>query len=141
MDFLVEHTIHAAPEDVAKIMLDPDREGEWMSKGGKAERLTPGPLEVGSRVRHDAGILGWKVSFVTSVKALDPGHSLTMEVVDAKDHGVIVYRVAPTAGGTIASIHVTDEAMARIPHSVWARKQQAQANLEQLALAVHRAQA
>ena len=56
MDFSVEHTIHAAPEDVARIMLDPDREGEWMSKGAKAERLTPGPLEVGSRVRHEAGI-------------------------------------------------------------------------------------
>jgi hypothetical protein len=136
MDFFVEQTIHASPEEVAGFMFDPEREGDWMAKGAKAEVLTPGPLAVGSRVRHEAGILGWKFSFVTEVKALEPGRRLELEVVDASDHGVIIYQVAPTAGGSIASIHVHDASMARMPHSVWARKQQAQENLHHLATTI-----
>ncbi len=141
MEFYVEQTIHAAPDNVAQVMFDPDREGEWMAKGGKVEWLTPGPLAVGSRVRHEAGIHGWKMSFVTEVKALDPGHRLELEVVDGADNGVISYQISPTAGGVIATIHVRDEGMARIPHSVWARKQQAQENLARLAQVVTRGHA
>ena len=136
MHIFVEHTIYASPEDVAAVMFDPDREGEWVAKGGKAERLTPGPLAVGSRVRHDVGVLGWQLSFVTQVKALDPGRKLEMEIVEGSDHGAIIYQVVPTSGGAIASIHVEDESMARMPHSVWARKKQAEENLAHLARAV-----
>jgi hypothetical protein len=138
MDFFVEQTIHAAPEEVAAIMFDPASEGEWVAKGTTAELLTPGPLAVGSRVRHEAGVHGWKISFVTEVTALDPGRRLEMQVVEGSDHGVITYQVAPTAGGAIASIHVRDEAMARIPHSVWARKDQAKENLASLATLIQR---
>jgi hypothetical protein len=141
MDFFVEQTIHAAPEDVAKIMFDPARDGEWIAKGATAEVLTPGPLAVGSRVRHQAGVHGWKVSFVTEVKALDPDRRLEMEVVEGHEGGRIIYQIAPTAGGSIATIHVHDETMARIPHSVWARKDQAKENLHNLAHAVTRAHA
>lgn len=118
MHIFVEHTIYASPEDVAAIMFDPDREGEWVAKGGKVERLTPGPLAVGSRVRHDVGVLGWQLSVVTEVAAYDPGRTLEMKIVDAPDHGAIIYQVAPTSGGAIASIHVEDASMARMPHSV-----------------------
>jgi uncharacterized protein YndB with AHSA1/START domain len=141
MEFFVEKTIHAAPEEVAAVMFDPAREGEWMAKGAKAEFLTPGPLAVGSRVHHEAGIHGWKMSFITEVKALDPGRRLEMEIVENSDHGVIIYIVSPTAGGSIATILVRDEGMARIPHSVWARKQQAQENLAHLATLISRAHA
>lgn len=138
MNFFVEQTIHAAPEDVARIMFDPEREGEWVTKGTRAEKLTPGPLAVGSRIRHEAGVHGWKAAFVTEVKAIDPGRRLEMEVVDGAEHGRIIYQVAPTAGGAIATIHVQDEGLAHFPHLVWARKQQAQANLAHLAeMVVH----
>ena len=141
MDFYVEHTIHASPEDVAAIMFNPDREGEWTDKGGGVEHLTPGPLAVGSRVRHKAGVLGWEFSFTTEVKAFDPLHRLEVEIVGAPDHDVIIYQIAPTAGGCIASIHVRDQAMKRLPQSVWARKKQAQDNLTHLAAAVAKARA
>jgi uncharacterized protein YndB with AHSA1/START domain len=139
MDFFVEQTIHASPEDVARIMFDPDREDEWVVKGARAERLTLGPFAVGSRVRHEAGIHGWKVAFTTEVKALEPGRRLEMEVIEGPDHGQIIYQVAPTSGGAIATIHVHDEGLARIPHSVWARKDQAKENLRNLARAVQNA--
>ncbi len=136
MHIFVEHTIYASPDDVAAIMFDPDREGEWIAKGGKAERLTPGDLAVGSRVRHDVGVLGWQFSFVTEVTALDPGRTLEMKTVDTPDQGAIIYQVVETSGGAIASIHVEDESMVRFPHSVWARKKQAEENLAHLARAV-----
>jgi hypothetical protein len=141
MDFFVEQTIHAAPQDVADIMFDPARESEWIEKGGNGDMLTPGPLGVGSRVRHEAGVHGWKVAFTTEVKSFEPGRKLEMEVVDGSDQGRIVYQVAPTSGGAIATIHVHDEAGLRFPHSTWARKQQAQENLHRLAQAVMHARA
>lgn len=140
MDFFVEQTIHAAPEAVAAIMFDPDRDGEWMEWGGQAEHLTPGPLRVGSRLRHKAGVIGWPVSFVVEVKAYDPGRRLEMDVAAGSDHGVLIFQVAPTAGGAIASIRARDDAIARMPHTLLARKQQAQDNLAKLATAVSRAQ-
>ena len=141
MHIFVEQTIYASPEDVVAVMFDPDREGEWVAKGGKAERLTPGPLAVGSRVRHDVGVLGWQLSFVTEVTALELGRTLEMKVVEASDQGAIIYQVVPTSGGAIASIHVEDESMARLPHSVWVRKKQAEENLAHLARAVANARA
>jgi hypothetical protein len=141
MDFFVEQTIHAAPEEVAKIMFDPAREGEWVDKAGQAQVLTTGPLRVGSRVRHEAGVHGWKISFITEVKSLEPDRKLEMEVVEGSEQGRIIYQIAPTAGGSIASIHVHDEGMARIPHSVWARKDQAKENLHNLATVISRAHA
>jgi uncharacterized protein YndB with AHSA1/START domain len=141
MDFYVEQTIHASPEEVAKIMFDPAHEGDWIAKGAKAEVLTPGPLAVGSKVKHEAGVHGWKVAFTTEVTALEPDRRLEMQLVDHTDHGKIIYAVAPTAGGSIATIHVHDEGMTRIPHSVWARKDQAKENLTQLAHLITRGHA
>jgi hypothetical protein len=143
MDFYIDHTIHAASEEVARVMFDPDREAEWMAKTGPAERLTPGPLAVGSRVKHTAGVHGWPVSFVTEVKAIDPGRRLEMEVVgpSRSRSGVIIYQVAPTAGGAIATIHVRDDEVGPHPVSAWARKQQAQENLARLATLLSRTHA
>lgn len=139
MDFYIEKTIHAAPDAVARIMFDPDRESEWMAKAGVAERLTPGPLAVGSQVRHTAGVHGWPVSFVTEVRSYDPDRRLEMEVVGANSrHGEIIYQVTPTSGGAIATIHVRDDEKGPHPVSNWARKQQAEENLARLAsLVVH----
>jgi hypothetical protein len=141
MDFFVEQTIHAAPEEVAKIMFDPARENEWVDKATTAEILTSGPLRIGSRVRHEAGVHGWKVSFITEVSAFEPDRKLEMDVVYGTEKGKITYQIAPTAGGAIASIHVHDEGMARIPHSVWARKDQAKENLHNLATVISRSHA
>lgn len=133
MDFYIEQTIHAAPEEVARVMFDPAREAEWMAHAATAEQLTPGPLGVGSRIQHSAGVHGWPVSFVTEVRSFDPDRRLEMEVVDSARGGTIVYQVVPTAGGSIATVHVHDDEHGPRPVSTWARKQQAQQNLHRLA--------
>jgi hypothetical protein len=104
-----------------------------MANSGDAEQLTPGPLHVGSRVQHTAGVHGWPVSFVTEVKSFEPDRKLEMEVVGPSRHGTIVYQVVPTAGGSIATMHVRDDEVGPRPVSTWARKQQAQENLHRLA--------
>jgi hypothetical protein len=141
MDFFVEQVIHASPEEVARIMFDPEREGEWVDKAGPAEKLTPGPLTVGSRFQHSAGVNAWKVAFITRVLSFERDRRLEMEITEGRHSGTIVYQLAPTSGGSIASIHVRDDSVARMPPSVWARKEQAKENLHNLARAVQKAHA
>jgi hypothetical protein len=133
MEFNVEQVIHAAPAAVARIMFDPDLEDQWAGKAGKAERLTPGPMAVGSRVRHDAGALGLRAPFVTEVTELDPERRLAMEIVEGPVRGVIIYQVAPTSGGAIAAVHVRNPSKLPIPEVPWVRKHHVQENLHRLA--------
>lgn len=132
MEFHVEQVIHAAPAEVARVMFDPELEDKWV-KAGKAEKLTPGPMAVGSRVRHDTGVLGVRSPFVTEVTELDPERRLAMEIVEGPVRGFIVYQVAATSGGAIATVHVRNPPKLPIPDVPWARKQHVQENLHRLA--------
>lgn len=137
MDFFVERIVRADAAEVAKIMFDPDLEDQWGKSAGKTEKLTPGPLAVGSRVRHHTSLVGVAHVAVTEVTALDPGHKLEMRIIEGELLGDLIYQVAPTAGGSIASIHLRD-AKGKLPHSTWLRKHQAEESLERLALLVNR---
>lgn len=136
MEFHVEQVIHAAPAEVARIMFDPDLEDRWIDKAGKAEKLTPGPLAVGSRVRHDAGLLGVRAPFITEVTEYDPERRLAMDIVEGPVRGVLVYQIAPTSGGAIATVHVRNNPKLPIPVAPWAHKHHVQENLHRLANAV-----
>jgi len=109
MEFQVEHVVHAAPAEVAKIMFDPSREPEWSGTATKVEVLTPGPFGVGSRVRREGGFLGAKFTIVTEVTAFEPDRILEMDIVEGPTHGTVVYEVSPTAGGSIAMIHTRNK--------------------------------
>lgn len=137
MDFFVERVIHVDAAEAAKIMFDHELETQWVEHAGKPESLTPGPFAVGSRIRHHNSVLGVDSSYVTEVTALDPGRRLEMRIIEGPLHGDLIYQVAPTAGGSIASIHLRD-AKSVIPRSTWLRKHQAEENLERLALLVNR---
>lgn len=133
MEFQVEQVIHSAPAEVARIMFDPDLEEKWIDKAGRAERLTPGPIGVGSRVRHEAGVLGLRDSFVTEVTEMDPERRMVMEIVEGPERGMLVYEVVPTAGGAIAAVHVRNHPKLPIPLVPWARKHHVEENLRRLA--------
>lgn len=133
MDIVIEQVVHAAPAEVARIMFDPQVEDRWTESKDKAEVLTPGPLGIGSRVRHAAKLLGLKsASFVTEVVELEPERKLAMEIVEGPERGLVTYQVSPTAGGSIAAIHVRSHPKLPIPLVPWARKQQIQENLHRL---------
>jgi hypothetical protein len=136
MDFHVEQVIHAAPAEVARIMFDPDREEQWTGSPQNAEKLTPGPIAVGSRVRREPGALGLKGSFVTEVTELDPDRRMAMEVVEGSERGLLVFQVVPTAGGSIATVHVRNNPKLPIPLAPWMRKHHVEESLHRLATLV-----
>ncbi|MDB5465981.1 MAG: Polyketide cyclase/dehydrase [Phenylobacterium sp.] len=138
MEFHVEHVIHAAPAEVARIMFDPELEAQWIGKAGNAEKLTDGPISVGSRVRHPAGLLGMRAPFVTEVTELEPDRRLVMEIVEGSESGVVVYQVSPTAGGSVVTVHVRNKPKLPIPQAPWARKHHVEENLHRLATLVAR---
>jgi hypothetical protein len=133
VEFNVEQVIHRAPADVARVMFDPELEDRWTETATKAEKLTPGPIGVGSRVRHESGVLGLKGPFVTEVTDFDPNGRLAMEIVDGPMRGLIIYQVAATSGGSIATIHVKNNPKLPIPSLPWAHKHHVQEDLHRLA--------
>ena len=133
MEYFVEQVIRAAPADVAKIMFDPDCEDQWCGNLVKAEKLTEGPIGVGTRVRHGAEILGLTVPFVTEVTAFEPDRRMDMKFVEGPVSGELVYQVALTAGGTVAMVHVRDHAPVPVPRSTWVRERRVRDDLVRLA--------
>jgi uncharacterized protein YndB with AHSA1/START domain len=133
MDILVERTIHAAPEEVARIMFDPDNDPQWISGARSVERLTPGPMGVGTRVRHEGGFLGRKFSWVTEITALEPETRLEMNIVDGPIHGEVSYEVRPTAGGAIAAVHNRGGSNLPLPGMAWMVKRAVNEDLRRLA--------
>jgi hypothetical protein len=130
VELSVEHIIHAAPEEVAEIMFNPDNETEWSSNAEKVERITPGPIGVGSQVRRERSFLGNKVSWLTEVTAIEPGARLEMNILEAPLPGVMVYEVRPTAGGAIAIVRTLN--LANIPGVGWAVRRSMEEDLERL---------
>jgi hypothetical protein len=134
MEYHVEQIIHAAPSEVARIMFDPEKEVHWIGNAKSVERLTPGPIGVGSRVRHEGGLLGQAISWVTEVTAYEPDRQLEMSVLEAPLPGVLIYEVRPTAGGSIAIVQTKN--FASVPGAGWALKRAAQEDLARLAALV-----
>lgn len=54
----VSSTINAPMEKVFALVADIDRAGEWMPADARVERLTEGPLRVGSRYRETRPVMG-----------------------------------------------------------------------------------
>jgi uncharacterized protein YndB with AHSA1/START domain len=133
MDVLVERTIHAAPEDVAKIMFDPDNDPQWINGAHSVERLTPGPLAVGSRVRREGGFLGHRFSWVTEVVSLEPARQLDMQIVEGPMHGEVSFEVRATAGGSIAAVHNRGGTAVPVPGMAWMIKRALAEDLRRLA--------
>jgi carbon monoxide dehydrogenase subunit G len=72
VEIRISETIHAPVERVFALTNDFDRAGEWLPSGVKVERLTEGPLRVGSRYRETRKILGRLDTEVYEVTVLDP---------------------------------------------------------------------
>src|SRR6202008_531821 len=133
MEFQVEHVIHAAPAEVARIMFDPALETQWISNASMVELLPPGPIAVGSRVRREGGFLGKSFSWVSEVTAFEPDHLLEMNIVEGPMQGVLTFEVSSTAGGSIAMIHTRNQPSLRLPGAGWVLKREVGEDLGRLA--------
>ncbi|HEX2257073.1 MAG TPA: SRPBCC family protein [Afifellaceae bacterium] len=140
MDVLVETTIAAPPPAVARIMFEPENDPRWIGGARSSERLTPGPLAVGSRVRRRGGFLGRSFSWVTEVTGLEPGHRLDMAFVEGPMRGGVSYLIEPVPDGSRVSIRNRGRSKVSLPGMSWLVKRSVAADLKRLKAMVERAQ-
>jgi hypothetical protein len=141
MDFQVEQVIHASPADVAAIMFDPALEKEWITNATKIEVQTSGPIGVGARISREGGFMGRTYTWVWEVTAFDPGRLMEMTFVEGPTQGAVTFEVSPTAGGSIAMIHVQSKQNLPQPITNWFAKHDVVADLARLARLVAARQA
>ena len=72
MEIRIIETIHAPVEKVFALTNDIDRAMEWLPNGVRIEKLTEGPLRLGTRYRETRRILGREDVEIYEVTALDP---------------------------------------------------------------------
>ena len=72
MDFRITETIHAPLERVFSLTNDIDRAMEWLPAGVRIEKLTEGPVRVGSRYRETRKILGRDDTEIYEITVYDP---------------------------------------------------------------------
>ena len=102
--------IAAPPEAVAAYQFDPANDPGWIGGVTSVERLTTGPLSVGSRVRRRGGFLGRPIEWVMDVVEHIPGRRLSMHAVKSPFPMDVTYELELSGSGTRASIHVHGEA-------------------------------
>jgi uncharacterized protein YndB with AHSA1/START domain len=132
MDVLVQRRLAAPPSAVARTMFEPENDPGWIGGAKAVQRLTPGPLALGSRVRRDGGFLGRKFSWVTEVVDLLPERRLAMRFVEGPMKGGVTYEIAPDDGGSQVSIRNHGGASLAFPGLGWMLRRSVAKDLERL---------
>jgi hypothetical protein len=104
VDVTVSRIVAAKPEAVARIMFDPSRDAEWIGGARAAEKLTPGPYGVGTRVKRTGGFLGRRFSWVTEVTEFDPVRVVRMKYVAGPFKGGVDYSITSSPAGSEVTI-------------------------------------
>ena len=138
MDVLVERAIPADAAAVARIMFDPDNDPQWIGGARSVERLTPGPIGVGSRVRRHGGFLGSRFSWVTEVTGFEPDRRLDMVFMEGPMEGGVCYLIQPAPDGARVAIHNRGRSKVPLPGMGWMVKRSVAADLKRLAALVER---
>jgi hypothetical protein len=82
VDVFTEIIIQSPRERVAEYAINPDNAPEWYVNIKSAERLTPEPLTIGSKIAFKAQFLGRELSYVYEIIELDQGRKLVMRTSD-----------------------------------------------------------
>jgi carbon monoxide dehydrogenase subunit G len=115
-----EVDINAAPADIAAVMFDPAREGEWVSVVTGVEMLDKA-LKPGARVRHSANVAGQTVSVVTVVETVHFPHVLALRIAEGSVEGGIRFDIQRSGSGSRVRVRGTVEpggALGFIPPSM-----------------------
>jgi hypothetical protein len=112
LDVSASTRIDRPPDAVAAYEFDPANDPRWIGGVREVERLTGGPVGVGSRVRRLGSFLGRRIEWVMDVVAMEPARRLQMHAVRSPFPMDVTYELAPSDGGraTDASIRIRGEA-------------------------------
>ena len=110
LDVLAQIDIDRPPATVAAYEFDASNDPTWIGGVRRAERLSDGPIGVGSRVRRIGSFLGRPIEWVMDVTELVPGRRLAMHAVRSPFPMDVTYELAPNGRGTRATIRIQGEA-------------------------------
>jgi uncharacterized protein YndB with AHSA1/START domain len=109
LDVVASIDIDRPPEVVADYEFEPEHDANWIGGVRTAERLTNGPIGVGSRVRRRGGFLGRPIEWVMDIVVLEPARRLAMHAVKSPFPMDVTYELAPHGRGTMARIRIQGE--------------------------------
>ncbi len=101
LDVAVERIIAAPPDRVARVMLDPAYDVQWMRAVKTAEPVAGSPTRA---VRRTARFLGRTISWTTEVADELPGRRLHMRIANGPFVGEVFYEIEPHARGSLVRI-------------------------------------
>ena len=110
----VHEFIARPPAEVMAALTDYDRLGEWMLKVVAFEKLTEGPLRVGSRWKHLRQRFGETAADLNEVVRLEPPHRFDVHIVSTRSRNVradylFSFRLEPEGEGTNVILTVEGE--------------------------------
>jgi uncharacterized protein YndB with AHSA1/START domain len=76
------YRIARPPAAVFAVLTDPERLAEWQKGTVEVERLTPGPMGVGTRLREVHAAMGRKLESVVEVTEFEPDRVFALHVVE-----------------------------------------------------------
>ena len=132
VDVTVTATTAAAPERVARIMFDPQRDAEWIGGAKSAKQLTSGHYGVGTRVRREGAFLGRRFSWTTEVTEFSPERLVRMKHIAGPFKGGVDYSIAPKDGGAEITIRNYGEASFWLPFMATMMRASVAADLRRL---------
>jgi carbon monoxide dehydrogenase subunit G len=114
MEFRTEHRIEALPDRIVDVFLDLDAWPEWVPNLVRVERVTEGPMRVGSEWRETRRIFGKEATEHFEVTEFDPPRSITMYVDGTKGSSkkgeyFFRYDLIPGDGSTTLALHARIE--------------------------------
>ncbi|MFE4544832.1 SRPBCC family protein [Arthrobacter sp. NPDC056727] len=95
-----EILIRRPREEVAEYAADPDNAPEWYQNIRSSQRLTTGPLDLGSKVAFTAKFMGRDLSYTYEFVEYVPGEKLVMRTAQGPFPMQTTYTWAEIGGGT-----------------------------------------
>jgi Polyketide cyclase / dehydrase and lipid transport len=109
LDVVATIDIARPPEAVAAYEFEPDHDPAWIGGVASVQRLTDGPIQVGSQVLRRGGFLGRPIEWLMEVVEHVPERRLAMHAIRSPFPMDVTYELEPATSGTRASIRIRGE--------------------------------
>ena len=136
LDVVATIDIARPPDAVAAYEFEPENDPSWIGGVKTAERLTTGPIGIGSRVRRRGSFLGRPIEWVMDVTAFESGRRLVMDAIRSPFPMDVTYELVPNGRGTTARIRIQGESRGMYgvlgPLTPWMVRRSVQSDLRRL---------